>query len=121
MRIFNLQPQPIVRKGHKLINKSYNGMLKINLLNEQIKKPVHLKKKPNLTLCKYAYHSKAGFTPHSAHKTNQDTYISYPNIGCLPNVHAFAVVDGHGKFGKDIADLIKYMLPCTRVISSIRK
>ena len=119
MRIFNLQPMPVSKKVHNLINKSYNG--KVNLLREHLKKPFRLKRKPNIVMCKYAYYSKAGFTPYNLHKTNQDAYICCPNIASFPYTHLFAVTDGHGQYGKAITDLIKTMLPCTCLNSYIRK
>ena len=42
---------------------------------------------------------------------NQDNYFYYNNFFLLKNLYIFGVLDGHGKYGKDISQLISILYP----------
>ena len=42
---------------------------------------------------------------------NQDNYFYYNNFFLLKNIYIFGVLDGHGKYGKDISQLISILYP----------
>jgi len=62
-------------------------------------------------ILKYSYKSKMGMIPGNPGKVNQDSYIAVSNIGGNPNLHFYAVCDGHGFFGRDVSTFIKKVLP----------
>jgi hypothetical protein len=109
MQILKLKPKPIGKKMHSIIDKIHTR--KNNLLNEQLKKRPSPKKTPIMALHKFAYNTKSGHDPHNPYKINQDIYITHPNVNLNSRIHFFAVADGHGQYGLEIAMRIKCMLP----------
>jgi serine/threonine protein phosphatase PrpC len=49
----------------------------------------------------YAVRSNVGFMPGNPGKVNQDSYIVKTDLGGYANLNFFAVLDGHGYFGKE--------------------
>lgn len=53
---------------------------------------------------KFAYATKTGLNANKSEKDNQDTYICRPHIADYKKTHFFVICDGHGPYGKRIAD-----------------
>jgi len=61
-------------------------------------------------LSKFAYATKAGTSSHLRSKANQDVYLIKTKMLDLTHCHLFAVCDGHGNNGRQIATLVQKQL-----------
>ena len=62
---------------------------------------------------KFAFATRVGFVAENPEKKNQDTYLLAPNLSKKSSMHLFGVADGHGQYGHEVADFVKFMLPDT--------
>ena len=78
-----------------------NAPLTSEEINERIDSPEYTRTfQVNDTLSiSYAWVSQRGYYPDAIDKENQDTYSVNPSLNGDPNVHYFAVYDGHGRDG----------------------
>ena len=60
---------------------------------------MHIYKNLYLLLHTLSRVSQRGYYPDAIDKENQDTYSVNPSLNGDPNVHFFAVYDGHGRDG----------------------
>jgi hypothetical protein len=58
-----------------------------------------------------ALRSRKGVVPYNRNKVNQDRGIIKYAIGDDPSVSLFAVMDGHGEFGHQVAQFVQDKLP----------
>ena len=61
-------------------------------------------------LSKFSFATKAGTSSHLRTKANQDVYLMKTNLLELEHCHLFAVCDGHGNNGRQIATLVQKQL-----------
>lgn len=54
---------------------------------------------------KFTFGTASGLLKHGASKINQDRHAVYKRVLGYRRVHAFAVFDGHGEFGHEVAEL----------------
>lgn len=59
---------------------------------------------------KFAFATKTGFSPSNPYKVNQDSFLAMPHLGEYRRTHFFAVLDGHGVFGKEVSEYVKTQL-----------
>ena len=71
---------------------------------------MRIKVKHESMLSKFAYATKAGTSSHLRSKANQDVYLIKTNMLDLTHCHLFAVCDGHGNNGRQIATLVQKQL-----------
>jgi len=66
---------------------------------------------PKKSLIDYVSLSKKGFVPYNRNKVNQDRCVVALNLGGYSDVHLFAVFDGHGEHGHEVAQFCMTNLP----------
>lgn len=69
----------------------------------------------NLTLY-YSSLTQRGHYPDSPNRRNQDAFLIETHLQSNPNLHLFAVFDGHGQFGAECAEFVRETL--ARILSN---
>ena len=80
-------------KKKKKLNR--NRSLQLNMSNIYPKEEKKAKKRLIPTISAFTMRTRRGKSGN-VDKTNQDSFISHPNLNGEPNTHLFGVYDGHG-------------------------